>query len=126
MTITISVGSGKGGTGKSMVIANLAMLLAKAGRRVCVIDLDVGGADIHILYGLFEPDNLVVYVGKDKRIYNLKSFEIEFDCSSVDKMRPRNGAEPLTLLGKLGSQTYIKIINNSLSGIFSKFNPKLL
>ncbi|WP_136809791.1 MinD/ParA family ATP-binding protein [Desulfosediminicola flagellatus] len=56
MTITISVGSGKGGTGKSMVIANLAMLLAKAGRRVCVIDLDVGGADIHILYGLFEPD----------------------------------------------------------------------
>ena len=48
MTITISVGSGKGGTGKSMVIANLAMLLAKAGRRVCVIDLDVGGADIHI------------------------------------------------------------------------------
>ncbi len=56
MTITISVGSGKGGTGKSMVIANIAMLLAKAGRRVCVIDLDVGGADIHILYGLFEPD----------------------------------------------------------------------
>lgn len=56
MTISISVGSGKGGTGKSMVIANLALLLAKAGRRVCVIDLDVGGADIHILYGLFEPD----------------------------------------------------------------------
>lgn len=56
MTITISVGSGKGGTGKSMVIANLALLLAKAGRRVCVVDLDVGGADIHILYGLFEPD----------------------------------------------------------------------
>jgi flagellar biosynthesis protein FlhG len=55
MTITISVGSGKGGTGKSMVIANLALLLAKEGRRVCVVDLDIGGPDIHILYGLFEP-----------------------------------------------------------------------
>lgn len=57
MTITISVGSGKGGTGKSMVIANLALLLAKAGRRVCIVDLDIGGPDIHILYGLFQPEH---------------------------------------------------------------------
>lgn len=55
MTITISVGSGKGGTGKSMAIANLALLLARQDRRVCVVDLDLGGPDIHILYGLFEP-----------------------------------------------------------------------
>lgn len=55
MTVTISVGSGKGGTGKSMVIANLALLLAKSGKRVCVVDLDLGGADSHILFGLFEP-----------------------------------------------------------------------
>lgn len=55
MTIAISVGSGKGGTGKSMVIANLAMVLAKAGYRVCVVDLDIGGPDIHILYGMFDP-----------------------------------------------------------------------
>jgi flagellar biosynthesis protein FlhG len=57
MTITISVGSGKGGTGKSLVVVNLGVLLAKSGRRVCVVDLDLGGADIHILYGVFEPKN---------------------------------------------------------------------
>lgn len=57
MTVTISVGSGKGGTGKSMVAANLGLLLAKSGRRVCVADLDLGGADMHILYGLFEPES---------------------------------------------------------------------
>lgn len=55
MSVTISVGSGKGGTGKSTVVTNLAILLAKAGKKVCVVDLDVGGADIHILFGLFEP-----------------------------------------------------------------------
>lgn len=55
MTITISAGSGKGGTGKSMLVANLAVLLAKAGRRVCIVDLDLGGADLHIHYGLFKP-----------------------------------------------------------------------
>lgn len=57
MAITISVGSGKGGTGKSMVVSNLALLLARAGRRVCIVDLDLGGPDAHILYGLFEPKN---------------------------------------------------------------------
>ncbi len=56
MAITISVGSGKGGTGKSVVISNLALQLAKAGRRVYVADLDLGGADTHILYGLFTPE----------------------------------------------------------------------
>ena len=55
MTVTISVGSGKGGTGKTMVVANIGLLLARTGLRVCVVDLDLGGADIHILYGLFEP-----------------------------------------------------------------------
>jgi flagellar biosynthesis protein FlhG len=55
MAITISVGSGKGGTGKSMVLANLALLLAREGRRVCIVDLDIGGANAHIFFGLFEP-----------------------------------------------------------------------
>lgn len=57
MTITVSVGSGKGGTGKSMVLANLALLLAKSGKKVCVVDLDIGGANAHILFGLFEPEH---------------------------------------------------------------------
>lgn len=55
MAIKISIGSGKGGVGKTMIMANLAMLLAKTGKKVCLIDLDIGGADAHILYGLFEP-----------------------------------------------------------------------
>ena len=55
MTVTISIGSGKGGTGKTMTIVNLALLLAQTGRKVCLVDLDIGGADTHILFGLFNP-----------------------------------------------------------------------
>ncbi|MEE4242645.1 MAG: P-loop NTPase [Desulfopila sp.] len=55
MALTISVGSGKGGTGKSTFLSNIALLLAKSGKRVCVVDLDVGGANAHILFGLFQP-----------------------------------------------------------------------
>lgn len=55
MTVTVSIGSGKGGTGKTMILANLALLLAQRGKKVCLVDLDIGGADAHLLFGLFQP-----------------------------------------------------------------------
>lgn len=55
MATIISIASGKGGVGKSVVSANLALLLAKGGQRVVLADLDVGGADSHILFGLLNP-----------------------------------------------------------------------
>ncbi len=61
MAITVSVGSGKGGTGKSMVLANLAALLARQGRKVCLVDLDIGGANAHIFFGLFEPQRTLTH-----------------------------------------------------------------
>lgn len=55
MAQIVSIASGKGGVGKSVVAANLALLLAKSGRRVVLADLDIGGADSHILFGLLNP-----------------------------------------------------------------------
>ncbi|MBM4779413.1 MAG: MinD/ParA family protein [Archangiaceae bacterium] len=48
----IGVTSGKGGVGKSNVAANLAILAARAGNRVLILDADLGLANIEILYGL--------------------------------------------------------------------------
>ena len=55
MATLISVASGKGGVGKSVVSANLALALAKRGRQVLLADLDVGGADAHIMFGELNP-----------------------------------------------------------------------
>jgi flagellar biosynthesis protein FlhG len=55
MAQIISVASGKGGVGKSVVATNLALLLARKGKQVVLADLDVGGADAHILLGLLNP-----------------------------------------------------------------------
>lgn len=38
-----------------MLLCNLALLLARKGKKVCLVDLDIGGADAHLLFGLFEP-----------------------------------------------------------------------
>jgi flagellar biosynthesis protein FlhG len=55
MACVISVASGKGGVGKSVVSVNLALLLARKGKQVVLADLDVGGADAHVMVGLLNP-----------------------------------------------------------------------
>ena len=55
MAQIISIASGKGGVGKSVVASNLAILLAQRAQRVILADLDLGGADSHILFGLVNP-----------------------------------------------------------------------
>lgn len=53
--VIIAVGGGKGGVGKSLVSANLAVRLAAAGKRVLAIDLDIGGANLHTYFGVNAP-----------------------------------------------------------------------
>ena len=48
----IAVTGGKGGVGKSNVSVNLAIALAEMGRRVVVLDADLGLANIDILLGI--------------------------------------------------------------------------
>jgi MinD-like ATPase involved in chromosome partitioning or flagellar assembly len=48
----ISVGGAKGGAGKSVIAANLAVALAQEGRRVVLADLDLGAASQHLLLGV--------------------------------------------------------------------------
>ena len=56
MTTLVSIGSGKGGVGKSVLSSNLAVLLAGKGFKVVLVDLDAGGANAHIMFGCFKPE----------------------------------------------------------------------
>lgn len=54
----IAVASGKGGVGKTNVSVNLAYQLARKGRRVLLLDADLGLANVDILLGLRPEWNL--------------------------------------------------------------------
>ena len=47
-----AVTSGKGGVGKTNITANLAMVAARAGKRVLIIDADLGLANVEIVLGV--------------------------------------------------------------------------
>jgi flagellar biosynthesis protein FlhG len=51
----IAVGGGKGGIGKSMITSSLGICLARRGRKVVLIDADLGGANLHTALGLSTP-----------------------------------------------------------------------
>jgi flagellar biosynthesis protein FlhG len=50
-----TIGGGKGGIGKSLFTANVGITLAQMGNRVCVIDADLGGTNLHSCLGVTQP-----------------------------------------------------------------------
>lgn len=48
----IPVASGKGGVGKTLLTANLALALAEMGYNTIAVDLDLGGSNLHTYLGL--------------------------------------------------------------------------
>lgn len=51
----IPIASGKGGVGKSLLSANLAIALGQAGKSVLLVDLDLGASNLHLVLGVASP-----------------------------------------------------------------------
>jgi septum site-determining protein MinD len=54
MTKIISTHSFRGGTGKSNITANVAVMLAQRGNRVGIVDGDIQSPGVHVIFGLSE------------------------------------------------------------------------
>lgn len=79
----VAVASGKGGVGKSTVTANLAVTLAKMGFKVGVLDADIYGPSIPIMFDVANEKPLAVNIdGKSKmkpvENYGVKVLSIGF------------------------------------------------
>ncbi len=80
----IAVVSGKGGVGKSTVAANLALALSQGGAKVGLMDADIYGPSVPIMFGVRGERPMMVEVGGEKPMiaplerYGLKLISIGF------------------------------------------------
>lgn len=103
----IAVAGGKGGVGKSNITVNLAIALAELGRRVVVLDADLGLSNIDILLGL----------NSQNTIENV----LQGDCSLRDVLVPGPGGIKVVPASS-GTQKLTQLNSREHAGIIQAFS----
>lgn len=70
-TKVVSIVSGKGGVGKTNISVNLAVGLSKLGKKVLIIDLDIGMANIDIVTGVKAQKTIIDMIENQLSIFDI-------------------------------------------------------
>ena len=75
----LPIASGKGGVGKSLLSANLAIALGQAGKKVVLADLDLGASNLHLALGQNVKNNSIGTYLTDKSTFQSIIEPTEYD-----------------------------------------------
>ena len=122
----ISITSGKGGVGKTNITINLAYALASLGRRVFILDADLGLANIDVLLNISPPYNIEHVLSGEKSINDIivtgpANIRILPASSGLSELAELNRDEQVKLFRKLGEidQTMDYLFVDTGAGIAS-------
>ncbi len=108
----IAVTSGKGGVGKSNIAVNLAVCLARLGRRTCLLDGDLGLANADILCNLTPRLTLEHVINGRCRLAEAMllapgGFRLIPGACGVAKLADLDGADRTALIGQLAALDHV-------------------
>ncbi len=103
-----AVGGGKGGVGKSVVSTLLAFWLARMGKRTVLIDVDLGGANLHTLLGIKNPPRTL----NDFITRNFDSLEEICVDTEAKNLRLISGSSEVLSLANPHFSQKVKLINH--------------
>jgi flagellar biosynthesis protein FlhG len=102
-----SLGGGKGGIGKSLLTASLGWQLAKLGKRVVLVDADLGGANLHTCLGLPAP-SLTMGDFIRRRVDTIEEVAQETGCPGL---RLISGASDVLSAANIKHQQKVRVLN---------------
>jgi ATP-binding protein involved in chromosome partitioning len=86
----IAISSGKGGVGKSTVTANLAIALKNSGAKVGIIDADISGPSIPLMFGAEDVQPLIAQKDGKNWIHPVNQYGIKM--ISIGFLTPKDNA----------------------------------
>jgi flagellar biosynthesis protein FlhG len=95
-TRVIAITSGKGGVGKTNIVANLGLALSRLGKKVLILDADFGLGNLDVLLGLAPKYNLSHVISGEKSIQEI----ILKGPGNVEILPASSGIQELTHLSK--------------------------
>jgi flagellar biosynthesis protein FlhG len=103
-----SVGGGKGGIGKSVITAALGWQLARLGKRVVLVDADLGGANLHTCLGVPAPQqSLADFVLR--RVPRIDDVAVE---TNFPRLRLISGAADLLTAANIKHQQKVRLLTH--------------
>lgn len=117
----IAVTGGKGGVGKTNVSINLSMALADMGRRVALLDADLGLANVDVLLGLTPKKNLADVLAGEASLMDIMvtappGIKIIPASSGTQKMvalTPQEHAGLIHAFSEIGEQIDVLVIDTA-------------
>ncbi len=114
-TRVITVASGKGGVGKTNLSVNLAIAYARIGKRVMVMDADLGLANVNIMLNMIPKYNLYHVIRKQKTMKEIildteYGIQILAGASGFSKIANLNEEERQNFITELYALTNVDII----------------
>ena len=104
----LAIGGGKGGAGKSVFSTIMAFWLARTGNKTVLMDVDLGGANLHTLLGIKSPDRTL------NDFITRKFSELEEICidTSEKNLRLISGASDVLSLANPHFSQKIKLMTH--------------
>lgn len=107
----IAIASGKGGVGKSFVASSLAICFARMAYRVCLIDLDLGSANVHTYLGMVPQAGGLTDLIKD-RVEDINQLAVNTPITNLQLISGNNDALDIANLDESESHRILRAIQN--------------
>ncbi|HNZ26733.1 MAG TPA: MinD/ParA family protein [Spirochaetota bacterium] len=114
-TRVITVSSGKGGVGKTNIAVNLGIAYAQLGRKVIVMDADLGLANVNICLGIIPKYNLFQLIKRQKTMRDIiidtnYGIQIVAGASGFSKIANLNDEERHFLIEEMDTLSYADVL----------------